>query len=125
MGWFWAAIGAPGKFYILIFRFSPFFRLIGLAPREFIFVWAIFNSGESPHIISPFLGLPPHFYQPHLGSFVLISTPLRVPPHPRVPIALALPYPDSATLRTLFGLSTRSLRGLSMSFFLGGGLFLH
>ncbi|KAJ7247466.1 hypothetical protein C8J57DRAFT_721442 [Mycena rebaudengoi] len=51
---FSAAIGATSTFYTLIFRFSPFFRLIRLAPREFSFVWAIFSL-PSQRLLCPHL----------------------------------------------------------------------
>ncbi|KAJ7242503.1 hypothetical protein C8J57DRAFT_1557784 [Mycena rebaudengoi] len=56
---------------------------------------------ESPYIPSPSQDLVPRFYRLQNGSFVLVSAPVPVPPHWRIPIASPTPYPHFATSKTV------------------------
>jgi hypothetical protein len=96
-------------------EFHCFFRLFTLAPRGASSTWHNHSSGESPRIPSLFLGLVHWVYWPHNSSLILVSTPLRVPPHPRVPIVSSTPYPDSAPLNNLVSSSSRGPGGLGTS----------
>ncbi|KAJ7197336.1 hypothetical protein C8J57DRAFT_1546033 [Mycena rebaudengoi] len=90
------------KFHTLIFRFLPFFRLIGPAPREFFFVWAIFSSASNPS-------------SPHLYAVGRTATPaasvrfadaisrFRDLENPHWPIDASSPRPQYVCHIILFG----------------------